>query len=202
MRGFFLGIVFVFAVALLTGWALIRQSRGFSTREQPTPMERWAAGQARALAMPAEARSRMNPIGNSPEVMEAARAHWADHCASCHANDGSGDTVVGKNLYPPAPDMRQPATQQLTDGELFYIIQNGIRLTGMPAWGTGASHDEEDSWKLVHFIRHLPQITLEEKKAMEKLNPKSPDDLREEEEEERFLKGEDSDETTPEHHHH
>lgn len=202
MRGFFLGIVFVFAVALLTGWALVRQSRGFSTREQPTPMERWAAGQARALAMPAEARSRMNPIGNSPEVMEAARAHWADHCASCHANDGSGDTVVGKNLYPPAPDMRQPATQQLTDGELFYIIQNGIRLTGMPAWGTGASHDEEDSWKLVHFIRHLPQITLEEKKAMEKLNPKSPDDLREEEEEERFLKGEDSDETTPEHHHH
>ena len=206
MRWFFLGIVFVFAVALLTGWALIRQSRGFSTREQPTPMERWVAGQARAMAMPAEARSRMNPIPNSPEVMEAARAHWADHCASCHANDGSGDTVVGKNLYPPAPDMRLPATQQLTDGELFYIIQNGIRMTGMPAWGTGASHDEEDSWKLVHFIRHLPQITLEEKKAMEKLNPKSPDDLREEEEEERFLRGEDShettSETTPEHHHH
>lgn len=112
---------------------------------------------------------------------------------------------MGKNLYPPAPDMRLPATQQLTDGELFYIIQNGIRLTGMPAWGTGASHDEEDSWKLVHFIRHLPQITLEEKKAMEKMNPKNPDDLREEEEEERFLRGEDSHEAAheaPEHHHH
>jgi hypothetical protein len=98
--------------------------------------------------------------------------------------------------------MRLPATQQLTDGELFYIIQNGIRLTGMPAWGTGTSHDEEDSWKLVHFIRHLPQITLEEKKAMEKLNPKSPDDLREEQEEEKFLRGEDVNEVTPEHHHH
>jgi len=206
VRWFFLGIAFVCAVALLTGWALIRQSRGFSTREQPTSMESWVAGQARAMAMPAEARSRMNPIANSPEVLDAARAHWADHCASCHANDGSGDTAVGKNLYPPAPDMRLPATQQLTDGELFYIIQNGIRMTGMPAWGTGASHDEEDSWKLVHFIRHLPQITLEEKKAMEKLNPKSPDDLREEQEEERFLRGEDSHETThettPEHHHH
>jgi len=206
VRWFFLGIVFVFAVALLTGWALIRQSRGFSTREQPTPMESWVAGQARAMAMPAEAKSRTSPIATSPEVLDAARAHWADHCASCHANDGSGDTVIGKNLYPPAPDMRLPATQQLTDGELFYIIQNGIRMTGMPAWGTGASHDEEDSWKLVHFIRHLPQITLEEKKAMEKLNPKSPDDLREEQEEERFLRGEDSHETTPEttpeHHHH
>ena len=202
MRWFFLGIVFVCAVALLTGWALIRQSRGFSTREQPTAMERWVAGQARGMAMPAEAKSRTNPVANSPEVLAEASAHWADHCASCHANDGSGDTVVGKNLYPPAPDMRLAATQQLTDGELFYIIQNGIRLTGMPAWGTGTSHDEEDSWKLVHFIRHLPQITLEEKKAMEKLNPKSPDDLREEQEEEKFLRGEDSNETTPEHHHH
>jgi mono/diheme cytochrome c family protein len=206
VRGFFLGIVFVFAVALLTGWALIRQSQGFSTREPPTAMERWVAGQARAVAMPADAKSRVNPVANSPEVIADGRAHWADHCATCHANDGSGETVVGKNLYPPAPDMRLTATQQLTDGELFYVSQNGIRLTGMPAWGTASAHDEEDSWKLVHFIRHLPQITLEEKKAMEKLNPKSPDDLREEEEEERFLRGDDAHETThettPEHHHH
>jgi mono/diheme cytochrome c family protein len=202
VRWFFLGIVFVCAVALLTGWALIRQSRGFSARDQPTAMESWVAGKARAMAMPADAKSRINPIPNTPEVLAEASAHWADHCFSCHANDGSGDTVVGKNLYPPAPDMRLPATQQLTDGELFYIIQNGIRLTGMPAWGTGTSHDEEDSWKLVHFIRHLPQITLEEKKAMEKLNPKSPDDLREEQEEEKFLRGEDVNEVTPEHHHH
>jgi len=202
VRWFFLGIFFVIVVAIAAGLALIRQGRGFSTREQPTAMERWVAGKARTMAIPADAKSRMNPIGNSPEVMEAARAHWADHCASCHANDGSGDTVIGKNLYPPAPDMRLPDTQQLTDGELFYIIQNGIRLTGMPAWGNGTAHDEEDSWKLVHFIRHLPQITLEEKKAMEKLNPKSPDDLREEQEEERFLRGEDTHESTPEHHHH
>jgi len=202
VRWFFIGVFFAVAAAIVAGLALIQQGRGFSTRDQPMAVERWVAREARSMATPAAAKSRTNPIGNSPEVMEAARAHWADHCASCHANDGSGDTVVGKNLYPPAPDMRLPATQQLTDGELFYIIQNGIRLTGMPAWGTGSVHDEEDSWKLVHFIRHLPQVTLEEKKAMEKLNPKSPDDLREEEEEERFLRGEDSHEPTPEHHHH
>ena len=207
MRWFFIGVLFVCAIALITGLALVRQSRGFSTHEQPTAMEAWVAREARAMAMPADAKSRMNPISNSPEVMEAARAHWADHCFSCHANDGSGDTVMGKNLYPPAPDMRLPATQQLTDGELFYIIQNGIRLTGMPGWSSGSSqgnsaHDEEDSWKLVHFIRHLPQLTLEERKAMQKMNPKSPEDLREEEEEERFLQGDDSHESTPEHHHH
>lgn len=187
----------------MTGLVLIRRGGGFSTREQPTGMETWIARKSRGLAMPAEARSRMNPVPNSPEAIADGRAHWADHCFSCHANDGSGDTPVGRNLYPPAPDMRLPATQQLTDGELFYIIQNGIRLTGMPAWGNGTAKDEEDSWKLVHFIRHLPQITLEEKKAMEKMNPKSADELAEEQEEERFLRGEDNNhETTPEHHHH
>ena len=193
-------------VGLMAGLVTIRQARGFSTREQPTAVERWVAQEARSLAMPADAKSKVNPIPNSPEAIAEGSAHWADHCFSCHANDGSGDTVSGKHLYPPAPDMRLPATQQLTDGELFYIIQNGIRLTGMPAWGSGSAKDEEDSWKLVHFIRHLPQITLEEKKAMEKLNPKSPDDLREEQEEEKFLRGEDSDEAaheaTHEHHHH
>ena len=199
---FFLGAFSLCALALVIGLVLIREGRGFSTREQPTTMERWVARTTRALAMPADAKSRMNPIPNSPEAIADGRAHWADHCFSCHANDGSGDIVLGKHLYPPAPDMRLPATQQLTDGELFYIIQNGIRLTGMPAWGNGSNHDETDSWKLVHFIRHLPQITLEEKKAMEQMNPKSPDELREEQEEEKFLRGEDSHEETPEHHHH
>ena len=202
MRWFLLGVVSVCVVAVALGLVLVQQSGGFSAREQPTAMERWVARKARDLAMPADANSRTNPVPNTPEAIAGGRAHWADHCFSCHANDGSGETALGKRLYPPAPDMRLPATQQLTDGELFYIIENGIRLTGMPAWGNGSDHDAEDSWKLVHFIRHLPRLTIEEKRAMEKLNPKSPDELREEEEEERFLRGEDSHEAAPEHHHH
>ena len=147
------------------------------------------------------ARARSNPLENTPEVLAEARAHWADHCATCHANDGSGDTLLGKHTSPPAPDMRLEATQKLTDGELFYVIQNGIRLTAMPGWASGSAHDEQDSWKLVHFIRHLPQLTLAEKQEMEKLNPKAPDDLKEEEEEKKFLEGQG--EANPhEHHHH
>ncbi len=138
---------------------------------------------------------------NTPEVLAEARAHWADHCASCHANDGSGDTLMGKRLYPPAPDMRRPLTQNLSDGELFFVIQNGVRLTGMPAWG-GSDRDSEDSWKLVRFIRHLPALTLAERREMEKLNPKGPDDRKEEEEEDKFLKGEDTDVPAEHHHHH
>jgi len=199
---FFLGAGSLLILEVIAAGAVLARAHGWSAREEPTIIERWIAGRARAAAIPADAKTRANPVPKTAEVIVEARAHWADHCASCHANDGSGDTPMGKHMYPQAPDMRQAETQSLTDGELFYIIQNGVRLTGMPAWG-GSDHDTEDSRKLVDFIRHLPSLTFEERKQMEKLNPKSPDELKqeeEEEEEERFLKGETLNE--PEQHHH
>ena len=202
LKWFLFGAALAGVIAFALGRAVLANAHGFSAAEQPSAVERWIARVARSAALPADARARTNPLPNHPELLAEARAHWADHCAGCHSNDGSGDTLLGKRTYPPAPDMRLPATQQMTDGELFYIIQNGIRLTAMPAWGGGSAHDEQDSWKLVHFIRHLPQLTLEEKKEMEKLNPKGPDDLKEEEEEKKFLKGEDTHEAEVGHHHH
>jgi mono/diheme cytochrome c family protein len=202
LKWFLFGAALVGVIAFALGRAVLANAHGFSAAEQPSTIERWIARAARSAALPADARTRTNPLPNNPKVLAEARAHWADHCAGCHSNDGSGDALLGKRTYPPAPDMRLPATQQMTDGELFYVIQNGIRLTAMPAWGGGSAHDEQDSWKLVHFIRHLPQLTVEEKKEMEKLNPKGPDDLKEEEEEKKFLKGEDTHEAEVGHHHH
>jgi mono/diheme cytochrome c family protein len=103
--------------------------------------------------------------------MKDAREHFADHCALCHANDGSGNTEMGKNLYPRAPDMRLPATQNLSDGEIYYIIRNGVPLTGMPAWGEPHLDQDDESWQLVLFIRHLSHLTPEEVKDMESYNP-------------------------------
>jgi len=197
---FFLGAVSLFLVEVIAATVVLARAHGWSAREEPTSIEQWIARRARAAGMPTAAKNRPNPIPKSDEVLAEARAHWADHCASCHANDGSGETAMGKHMYPQAPDMRRAETQSLTDGELFYIIQNGVRLTGMPAWGT-SDHDAEDSWKLVYLIRHLPSLTLEERKQMEKLNPKGPEELKEEEEEEKFLKGETPNEPSQHHHH-
>ena len=190
------GALAAIALLLLVGAVFLLGTHGLSAREQPGTLERWVARQARTMAMPKDARNRENPVADSPQVQADARAHWADHCAACHANNGSGDVEMGKHMYPPAPDMRQPETQQMTDGELFFIIQNGIRMTGMPAWGSGSQHDEQDSWKLVRFIRHLPHLTAEEEREMQALNPKSPDELKEEQEERDFLNGDQSHEHT------
>src|SRR5580704_6417421 len=169
---FLLGALALLAVIVLGGGAFLMGAHGFSAREQPGVLERWTARRARSMALPAAAKDQTNPFGDTPEVLADARAHWADHCAACHANNGSGETEMGKHMYPPAPDMRRADTQDLSDGELFYIIQNGIRLTGMPAWGSGSKHDNQDSWKLVRFIRHLPKLTTEEEAEMQEMNPK------------------------------
>lgn len=176
-------------------------ANGFSARSEPSFLETFAAQEARSMAMPAGAGNRPNPVIKSKEVLDDAMAHWADHCAVCHGNDGSGEVEMGRQMYPHAPDMRKERTQKLKDGELFYIIENGIRLSGMPGWGNGTNQDAQDSWKLVHFIRHLPALSAGEVKEMEKLNPKSPDELEEERQEEQFLKGQTPNEAPKLHHH-
>jgi mono/diheme cytochrome c family protein len=199
-KWFLAGVVAFPIATFLAAWVILSmQKDGFSARAQPTTVEAALAGVARRMAIPASAIARNNPVSDSTEVLSEARAHWADHCAACHANDGSGKTPMGGGMYPPAPDMREPGTQKMTDGELFFIIENGIRMSGMPAWG-GAGHDPQDSWKLVRFIRHLPQLGQQELLDMEKMNPKSSDEMQEEQEEKEFLNGGQPHEQAPHHH--
>ena len=184
-------IVVIVAGAMGVFFGMLFVIGGVSARPEPSGLERTIARTVRDIAIGRHARHEANPVPKTDEAIAAGRAHFADHCASCHGNDGSGKTEMGRGLYPRAPDMRLAATQNLDDHELFYIIENGIRLTGMPAWGTGTKAGIEASWKLVHFIRHLPQLTTEEIEQMEALNPKAPDEIRQEIEAERFLRGED-----------
>ena len=132
----------VVIVILIAGAVSYITAHGFSAHDQPTMLEAAVARSIRHMGVPRSARARLDPVPDTPETLKAGMQHFADHCAVCHANDGSGDTEMGRNLYPKAPDMRTAATQQLSDGELFYIIENGVRLTGMPAWG-GAGRGKE-----------------------------------------------------------
>jgi mono/diheme cytochrome c family protein len=190
LRALLVLIVIAAAAGAAIAYSVAR--RGLSTRTEPSRVEEALARSMRRLATPEATRARRNPVEASNAVLAEALAHFADHCALCHANDGSGDTEMGRALYPKAPDMRGSETQSLSDGELFSIIENGIRLTGMPAWGDGTEEGERASWGLVHFVRRLPKLTPEEIEQMEALNPRSPAELREEEDMRRFLAGDDA----------
>ncbi|HEX7697067.1 MAG TPA: c-type cytochrome [Candidatus Acidoferrum sp.] len=185
-----IAIVAVVLVALVVAVATALLHDGLSARATPTKFEIMVARNVRHLAIPSNARLAQNPLLDSPEDLRDAQLHFADHCAICHANDGGGQTMIGGGLYPKPPDLRLPETQNLTDGELFWIIENGVRFTGMPAFSNGGEHGGmQGSWKLVHFIRHLPHLTAAERIEMEHYNPKGPDDRAEEQQENDFLNG-------------
>ena len=177
------------ALAAIVGVMLVLQGRGVSARPEPSGIEKRAALFMRGWLTPSTYKGLKNPVSDTEENFIAAREHFADHCASCHANDGSGNTEVGRSLYPKAPDMRLPRTQNLSDGEIFYFIENGVRLTGMPGWSTGTPEGERSSWQLVRFIRRLPKLTPDDVAAMEAFNPVSRQQLEEEKKVEDFLNG-------------
>lgn len=186
-------ILAMFVGLALLGWLGYRSfTTGFSAKAEPHALEVLMARQIRYLAIPLEQRNKTNPVPITPEMLQEGLAHFADHCATCHANNGSGQTPIGKNVYPKAPDLREPATQTMSDGELFWVIHNGIRFTAMPAWGERDPEQDTDSWKLVHFIRHLPQLTPDELERMKSLNPKTQHERDEQAAFDAFLQGDDS----------
>jgi mono/diheme cytochrome c family protein len=133
---------------------------GIGTGPEPSRLEVAIARRVRSAAIPAAARALPNPYAGNREAWRLGLDRFQEHCSLCHDSDGRGQAVVGRSLYPRAPDMTLPATQEMTDGEIYYIIRNGVRLTGMPGWA--AMQTEAESWQLVSFIRHLPRLTVEE----------------------------------------
>jgi mono/diheme cytochrome c family protein len=162
----------VVLLLIAAGAFLYARTTGLRGQQTPGPFETRVARAVRSAAVPADAKARRMPPPTG-ESLYAGMEHYARYCALCHANNGGGaDTPLGSGLYPKPPDLRAAPTQQLTDGELFYIIDNGVRFTGMPAFGTGESTPAGDKqlWELVQFVRHLPSITAEELAEMEGLN--------------------------------
>jgi len=172
------------ALALLVAF----RGHGISAMRPPSALEERAARAAWRFLVPTRVKQETNPVAASDAVLIEAAEHWADHCAVCHGSDGRGSTKLSRHMYPPVPDFRASPTQSLTDGELFYAIEQGIPWTAMPACTTGTDEGARESWALVCFIRHAPSLTPAEITRIEGLLPKSPADLKQERDIEEFLR--------------
>jgi predicted CXXCH cytochrome family protein len=157
-------LTLVMVVVLAAGYGIYVVRRGFSATDKPSALEMVMAQTVRNLGIPRSARSMHNPLTITPELLQEGRDNFTDRCAGCHGKDGDGHTGIGPNLYPKAPALRLPATQNLTDGEIHYIIRNGVRLTGMPALGNPhMAEDDNTAWRLVLFIRSISLTTPQQK---------------------------------------
>lgn len=148
-------IVLLALFAVAAGVTLTRN--GLSARSEPPAIEAAVARRIRALSMPSDASRKVNPFASDQSAWLDGGRIFQEHCSVCHGDDGSGRSEIGKNLYPKAPDMRQRATQDLSDGAIYFVIMNGVRYTGMPAWAE--EQGPEDTWRLVSFIRRMPRLT-------------------------------------------
>jgi mono/diheme cytochrome c family protein len=161
--------IVLLAIAAVTAAFVVVRRGGLAASGEPGPLERSVAERLVRLAIPADADRQQSPLGGQAEVWRQAREHYLDHCAVCHGRDAKGHTEMGANMYPRVPDLTSTQVQRRSDGALFYIIQNGIRWTGMPAWKK--EHSPEDTWKLVAFIRKAPTLAEADMKIEEPVAP-------------------------------
>jgi len=140
----------------LLGAALGSLMLGCTAHQQPSRIETTLANMAKDVVIPMEAEDKKDPLPDSQDVLNQGRELFVQSCAICHGADGRGGPYIGRNMYPPAMDMNSPHVQHWSDADLFWIIQNGVRLTGMPSWESSIS--ETDTWKLVRFIHGLPRL--------------------------------------------
>ena len=130
--------------------------QGCAAGKGPSQEETGLANAAKDVTIPLEAGKMKNPMPETNEVVSQGQELFLGSCAQCHGPNARGDTDIGRNMNPPAMDLTSPHVQHWSDAELFWIIQNGVRLTGMPAWKSSISAD--DTWKLARFIHKLPHL--------------------------------------------
>jgi mono/diheme cytochrome c family protein len=151
------------SIARGIGWAVALVLGAFafgcSANRKPSQMEEALANMVKDVAIPIQAENLRNPIEPNEKVISEGRQIFGQGCAFCHGVFGRGDSRVGQSMYPPAMDLTSPHASSWTDAELFWIIQNGIQFTGMPAWKEQIG--EEDTWKLIHFVRSLAKSAAE-----------------------------------------
>jgi mono/diheme cytochrome c family protein len=158
------GLGGVLAVCAL-GWGVLRAGwYDVSATATPSHLERGFMSYVVDHSVSRRAPKGPNPIQEAPEVLQRGLAEYREHCLVCHGIPGGRQSGIAAGLNPPPPDLADEDSQESSDGELFQVISKGIRMTGMPAFSK--SESAETLWKVVAFVRHLPKLTDEERRAL------------------------------------
>jgi mono/diheme cytochrome c family protein len=130
---------------------------------EPGFIERTIAPWALDRAVAAHATKEKNPFAGNSAAIGVGLKHFRENCLMCHGAPDVEAAELSKGINPPAPPLEMEESDT-PDGELFWVIKHGIRMTAMPAFGP--SHTDEEIWKLVAFIRHLPDLTAQEQDSL------------------------------------
>ncbi len=97
-----------------------------------------------------------SPLPDSPKTVESGRVAFSHYCVACHGLDGQNTGVpFADKMSPPVPSLKSAAVQSYSDGQLEWIVENGISPSGMPA--SKGILTQTEIWSIVAYIRHLPE---------------------------------------------
>jgi len=130
---------------------------------KPGLIERSLAPWGRDRSVEKRAPKEKNPYADDPGAIATGFAHYRENCVMCHGAPGVAGAELSKGINPPAPSLGKEENDT-PDGELFWVVKHGIRMTAMPAFGP--THTDEEIWKIVAFIRHLPDLTAQERDSL------------------------------------
>lgn len=159
---FVLGAIAVIAVLITI--LLIMPTMNWSALRKPGHLERRLAGYITSNWIRRNADTQSNPLPSTPENLKSGQSDYEDHCAGCHGLEGDGENRFEADFYPPIPRLTS-GTKKMSDGELYFIIANGISMSAMP--GFGKNHESKEIWGMVLWVRHLAQLSPTEKGALE-----------------------------------
>lgn len=120
----------------------------------PGPLERVVAGRVKHV-LTVGGRGERNPLPDTPDLADRGREAFSHYCAACHGLDGQGTGVpFAAAMSPPVPSLASPEVQAYADGQLHWVVANGLWPSGMPASRDLLS--DEEIWRIVAYLRHLP----------------------------------------------
>lgn len=151
-------------MAILIAIFLVLPSMNWSAIRKPSRTETGLAGYFTSNWIRHNADVRSNPLPPTPENLKAGQSDFEEHCAGCHGLEGDGENRFEADFYPPTPKLTGDS-KKWSDGELYFIIANGISMTGMPAFGK--NHDPKEIWVMVLWVRHLAQLSQSERASLQ-----------------------------------
>lgn len=139
-----------------------------ATAWQDPALLRWALVTTRDNSIERRAQALQAPALDSVKRSDNGFRSYREMCATCHTPPGDEKSPLAKGLNPEPPDLSKDE-DHMTTAELFWVIKNGIRMTGMPAWGP--SHSDEELWDIVAFVTALPNMSAMDYRLMDRRLP-------------------------------
>jgi mono/diheme cytochrome c family protein len=169
MKGFLAGVILTVLIIIVGGWVVAKKGYvNFEADQAPSSLERHFAMAAVDASTERRAPERKNPAPASEDNIVAGAQLFLNHCAGCHGVPTNADSQFGRSFYPPVPAFFTDAPD-MPDNQNFYIIQHGIRWTGMPAWGKSLT--EPQIWQVVTFLSNIEKLPPAASKVFEAPTP-------------------------------